>query len=317
MDRPGLSENDSRLGAAAALAAWAEHLSGERRASVNTLAAYVRDLEDFIDFLSGHLGRAPLLGELQALKAADFRAFLAQRRRDGLSARSLARTLSSLRGFYRYAGRRWGVENAALTLIEGPKPPRARPKPVSESAAAALIAETAQRGGEQWIMARDAAVLTLLYGCGLRISEALALTGGDRPLPPALRVMGKGGKMRLAPVLPAVREAVEQYAALCPWPLGAAGPLFRAARGGPLGPREVQKRMQHLRSRLGLAPTATPHALRHAFATHLLTHGGDLRAIQELLGHASLSTTQIYAEVEPARLLAIHDSAHPRARRQA
>lgn len=299
----------------AALAAFYGHLSGERRLSPRTLEAYARDLDGFAEFLAGHLGAEVVLADLQALRPSDFRAWMAERRRSGLAARSLARELSALRTFFAYAKRRWQVENAALAMIEGPKIARSKPKPVSEDAARELIAETELRQAEGWIAARDGAVLLLLYGCGLRISEALGLTGGERPLGEILRITGKGGKTRIVPVLPAVREAVERYAALCPFDLDATGPLFRGSRGGALGARSVQALMQDLRGRLGLAPSATPHALRHAFATHLLAHGGDLRSIQELLGHASLSTTQIYADVETRRLMSIYDNAHPRARR--
>lgn len=265
--------------------------------------------------MTDHVGSAPALDELCALRPADYRAWMADRRRGGLSARSLARELSAVRGFFKYVQRRWGLDAPGLLVVEGPKLPRPKPKPVSEDAAARLIDEAGHRGGEAWIEARDAALVSLLYGCGLRLSEALSLTGADHPLPASLRITGKGNKTRIVPVLETVRRAVADYVRLCPFQLSGGEPLFRAARGGPLGPRAVQKLMQTLRSRLGLGPSATPHALRHAFATHLLAHGGDLRAIQELLGHASLSTTQIYADIEPARLMAVHAAAHPRARR--
>lgn len=299
----------------AALAAFHDHLSGERRLSPRTVEAYDRDLAVFAEFLAGHLATAPTLADLTALRASDFRAWMAQRRRDGLSARSLARALSALRTFFAYAKRRWGLDNAALGLVESPKLRRSQPKPVSEDAAQALIAETALTGSPDWVQARDEAVIVLLYGCGLRISEALALAGRDRELGETLRVTGKGGKTRIVPVLPVVREAVARYVALCPFDLAGPEPLFRGVRGGALGARAVQTAMERLRNRLGLAASATPHALRHAFATHLLAHGGDLRAIQELLGHASLSTTQVYADVENSRLMAVYDGAHPRARK--
>lgn len=263
--------------------------------------------------MTDHLAETPDLAALSGLKAADYRAWMAARRRDGLSARSLARELSAVRGFFRYVQRRWGIDAPGLLVVEGPKLPRSKPKPVSEDAAARLLDEAGHRGGEAWVEARDAALVALLYGCGLRLSEALSLTGSDTPLPQSLRITGKGNKTRIVPVLPAVRTAVETYTDLCPFELAKDAPLFRATRGGPLGPRAVQKLMQTLRSRLGLGPSATPHALRHAFATHILAHGGDLRAIQELLGHASLSTTQVYADIEPARLMAVHAAAHPRA----
>ncbi|MGK0267069.1 MAG: integrase/recombinase XerC [Maricaulis sp.] len=293
---------------------FGQHLAGERRLSPKTVEAYGRDLDQFAEFLGGHLGRNVCLADMAGLKAADFRAFMAARRRGGLSARSLARSLSAIRTFYSYAERRWGVENAALTLIEGPKLGRSKPKPVSEIGARALLDEAGRAHGTDWVEARDVAVLSLLYGCGLRISEALSLTGRDRELRDSMQITGKGGKTRLVPILPVVREAVAHYVALCPFDLDAGQALFRGTRGGALGPRTVQRLMEDLRGRLGLGPTATPHALRHSFATHLLAHGGDLRAIQELLGHASLSTTQIYADVEASQLMAIYDGAHPRSR---
>jgi integrase/recombinase XerC len=298
-----------------ALDAFHAHLAGERRLASRTLEAYRRDLEGFADFLGLHLGCEPALGDLAGLRASDFRAWMADRRRGGLSARSLARELSAVRTFFGYIQRRWQIENAALSLIEGPKFSRSKPKPVSEAAARELIAETGHRDGRDWIQARDRAVLLLLYGCGLRISEALALDGRDHPMGETLRVTGKGNKTRIVPVLPAVHEACARYADLCPFDLEPGSALFRGVRGGPLGPRSVQALMTDLRNRLGLAASATPHALRHAFATHLLAHGGDLRSIQELLGHASLSTTQVYADVETQRLMSVYDQAHPRARR--
>ncbi|MEN0653881.1 MULTISPECIES: tyrosine recombinase XerC [Hyphobacterium] len=305
------------ISAASALALYLDHLAGERRASARTIEAYGRDLGGFLTFMTDHLAEMPDLRALCALKAADYRAWMAARRRNGLSARSLARELSAVRGFFRYVQRRWGLDAPGLLVVEGPKLPRSKPKPVSEEAAARLLDEAGLCGGEAWVEARDAALVALLYGCGLRLSEALSLTGADTPLPQSLRITGKGSKTRIVPVLPAVRAAVETYTSLCPFERTKDAPLFRAARGGPLGPRAVQKLMQTLRSRLGLGPSATPHALRHAFATHLLAHGADLRSIQELLGHASLSTTQVYADIEPARLMAVHAAAHPRSRGRA
>ena len=299
----------------AALDAFYAHLAGERRLAARTLDAYRRDLDGFAAFLGLHLGCEPALCDLATLRASDFRAWMADRRRGGLSARSLARELSAVRTFFSYARRRWSLENAALSLIEGPKFARSKPRPVSEAAARELIAGTGHRDGRGWVQARDSAVLLLLYGCGLRISEALGLTGRDHPLGETLRITGKGGKMRVVPVLPAVREACAEYVRLCPFDLEPATALFRGTRGCALGPRSVQALMSDLRGRLGLPPSATPHALRHAFATHLLANGGDLRAIQELLGHASLSTTQVYADVETRRLMSVYDQTHPRARR--
>lgn len=305
----------SRISAEEARLAYLAHLRGERRASVRTGEAYGRDLAAFFAFLTEHLGETPTLQDLAELHARDFRAYLARRRSgpDGLSPRSTARALAAIRGFFRYAQRRWGMKNDELGLVQGPKLARALPRPVSETAAQSLIDMAAEDDVEPWVGARDAAVLALLYGAGLRISEALSLTGADAPLDDVIRVMGKGGKVRLVPVLPVVRDAVERYRALSPHPLTAGAPLFRGVRGGALGPRAVQARMESLRAQLGLPATATPHALRHAFATHLLAHGADLRAIQELLGHADLSTTQIYAEVDADTLLGIYDKAHPRA----
>lgn len=300
--------------ASQAVELFLDHLAGERRLSARTVDAYRRDLDGFLDHITRHLGRGLKLADLAQLKTVDFRSWMADRRRgpDGISARSLARSLSAIRTFYAYLQRRWKLENPALTLIESPKIARGKPKPVSEKAALDLLKQTGDRPGEDWEKARDTAILYLLYGCGLRISEALSLKQRDRQLGAALTINGKGNKSRMVPILPVVREAVAASADLCPFPLEPDDLMFRGARGGPLGPRAVQKLMQTLRSALGLPASATPHALRHAFATHLLAHGGDLRTIQELLGHASLSTTQIYAEVENSRLLNVYDEAHPR-----
>ncbi|WP_203291189.1 tyrosine recombinase XerC [Maricaulis parjimensis] len=296
-----------------ALGAFYAHLAGERRLADRTLDAYRRDLNGFAAFLTAHLGQTITLADLPGLKASDFRAWMADRRRDGLSPRSLARELSAVRTLFGYLQRRWQIEIPALSLVESPKHAPSKPKPVSEDAARALIAETGARDVPDWIKARDAALLILLYGCGLRISEALSLTRSDHPMADSLRITGKGGKTRLVPVLPAVREACDAYLRLCPFAFEPDDALFRSVRGGALAARSVQALMQDLRTRLGLSRNATPHALRHAFATHLLANGGDLRAIQELLGHASLSTTQVYADVETQRLMAVYDQAHPRA----
>ena len=311
----GLSAPD--LTVEAAKAGFLDHLTGERRASPRTVDAYERDLDFLIEFLTGHLGKRLILSDMASLTSADWRAWLADRRRSGVGSRTLQRGLSAVRSFYTYARRRWGLENPALGLVEAPKAPRRLPRPVSETAARELIEETASTGEPDWVAARDAAVFALMYGCGLRVSEALGLTGRERELPSTLRITVKGNKTRIVPVLPAVAEAVARYVTLCPFTLEADGSLFKAKRGGDLTPRHVQASMQTLRSRLGLAHTATPHALRHAFATHLLAHGGDLRSIQDLLGHASLSTTQVYAEVETASLKRLHTATHPRARRHA
>ncbi len=296
--------------------AWVAFLAHERRASPRTLESYGAVVTQLISFLEGHLGETVTLEACAGLKAADFRAWLASRRSgpSPLSARSLSHSLSAARAFFRYLDRRLGVANAEITLVRGPRVRPSLPRPVSEGAAFDLLAEAA--GDEDrlpWERARDAAVLTLLYGCGLRISEALSLTAAVAPLGDTLFVTGKGGKTRLCPILPVVAEAVETYRRLCPYSLPPQDPLFRAKRGGPLSPRAVQGEMAKLRGRLGLPDSATPHALRHAFATHLLGAGADLRVIQELLGHASLSTTQKYTAVDADRLLAIYNQAHPHA----
>ncbi len=302
--------------AADLLAAWIAHLRDERRFAANSVDAYARDAGAFLGFLHGHLGAGNVTArDLAELEPRDLRAYLAHRRQgdDALSDRSISRALAAIRSFFRYLERRHGVTNARLALVHGPKLKRSLPRPVSEAAARDLIAEAEDAAAAAWIGARDAALVTLLYAAGLRISEALALTGADRPLGETLRVRGKGGKERLVPLLQAAREAVERYAALCPYALTADAPLFRAARGGAMSPRMAQAVMAELRARLGLPASATPHALRHAFATHLLANGADLRAIQDLLGHESLSTTQSYTSVEAQKILQAYRAAHPRA----
>jgi len=311
-----MAERDLNTSADAALKDWLDYLAGEKRYSPKTVESYGRDVSAFLNFQTAHSGTRLTLDALVDLKATDFRAWLADRRRDGVSARSLARFLSSARSFYRYLEQRRGLACAAIGLVETPRIPRSLPKPVSVDAAQKMISETGARNMPGWIAARDEAVLLLLYGCGLRISEALALTASDLPLGDILRVTGKGQKTRLVPVLPAVRDAMERYIDLCPFSPEPKAPVFHAVRGGALGARAVQALVVNLRSRLGLPTSATPHALRHSFATHLLAGGGDLRTIQELLGHASLSTTQGYAAVEGAHLTAVHAAAHPRARRR-
>lgn len=301
--------------ATAFLAQWIAHLRDERRFADNSVDAYERDVAAFLGFLSGHLGGEPSVRDLAELEPRDLRAYLAYRRQglDALSDRSISRALAAIRSFYRYLERRHGVANARLALVRGPKLKATLPRPVSESAARNLISEAGDAAAQEWIGARDAALMTLLYAAGLRISEALALTGADMPLPEALRVVGKGGKERIVPLLAAAREAVERYAQLCPYALTEDAPLFRASRGGAMSPRMAQAVMATLRGRLGLPSSATPHALRHAFATHLLANGGDLRAIQDLLGHESLSTTQRYTSVEAQKILQLYRRAHPRA----
>jgi integrase/recombinase XerC len=299
----------------AAIAAWQAWLEHERRASPHTVASYGRDLAGFCDFLLDHLGEIPALGHLAALSTADFRAWLARRAADGLERSSSARALSTLRTFFRFLDRRGLAHNPALAAVRTPKLPHSVPKPLTEADADDALASVADLPKDEWQGKRDAAVLALLYGAGLRISEALGLTRRKAPLSPGLlTILGKGAKERVVPILPAVSAAVADYIAACPWTLHADGPLFVGARGGPLNPRLVQRQMENLRGWLGLPETATPHALRHSFATHLLANGGDLRAIQELLGHASLSTTQRYTAVDTSTLLRAY-AAHPRARR--
>jgi integrase/recombinase XerC len=300
-----------------AVEAWLAYLSVERQLSANTSEAYTRDVGQFLSFLADHLNRLPTLPQLSALSARDIRAFLASRRAEGVGSRSLSRTLSALRMFYRFLERRGLGKNDAVRAVALPKLPHSVPKPLTAPKATALVggADIANPDAPDWIIARDTAVLALLYGSGLRISEALSLARRDAPIRgrDMLRVTGKGDKTRVVPVLPIVREAVERYLALCPMPQGADDPLFVGARGGQLSPRIIQLLIARSRVALGLPETATPHALRHSFATHLLGAGADLRAIQELLGHASLSTTQGYTEVDREHLLKTYARAHPRA----
>ncbi len=293
---------------------WLDHLSDERRLSDKTLIAYERDLRQFLRFLTNHIGGAPAVKDISTVKPADFRAFMARRRQTGAQSRSLARGLAGIRSFLRFLERRGEVNAAAASAVRPPKQPRSLPKPVPAPDARAITSGDMAMETEPWIEARNAAVLTLLYGCGLRLAEALSLTGGTAPKrgTQTMKIRGKGGKERIVPVLPVVCDAVEAYLSLCPYSVSKDGPLFLGARGGPLNPRLVQLAMQKLRGALGLPESATPHALRHSFATHLLAGGGDLRTIQELLGHASLSSTQIYTEIDGARLLEAYDRAHPR-----
>ena len=303
-----------------ALSAWLEHLAHERRLSPRTLEAYGHIGRLYVAFLERHRGEALSLTDLGTVSAAEVRAHLAERRagdgsdHSGLAARSISQTLSAIRAFHAFLDRRCATPAPQLALVRGPRIKPSLPRPVSEDQARGLLAESqADPDAAPWEAARDRAVLTLLYGCGLRISEGLSLTRADAPLTETLRITGKGGKTRIAPVLPAVQEAVDDYLALLPFALSPDEPLFRARRGGPLSARHVQATVQHLRGRLGLPASATPHALRHSFATHLLGAGADLRSIQELLGHASLSTTQKYTAVDAAHLLAAYADAHPRA----
>jgi len=299
-----------------ALALWLEHLAHERRSSPRTLEAYGFAGRRYIAFLEQHRGEAIGLGSLAEVTAGEVRAWLANLRQGDkpLSPRSLSQALSAIRTFHRFLDHRLDAPNAAIALVRGPRVKPGAPRPVTEDQAIGLIAEPAlDPDREDWEVARDQAVLTLLYGCGLRISEALSLKRSDAPIPDSLRITGKGSKTRLVPVLPAVREAMDAYLAEAPFVLNPDDALFRAKRGGALSPRHVQATVQNLRSRLGLPASATPHALRHSFATHLLGAGADLRSIQELLGHASLSTTQRYTEVNAAALLSAYSKAHPHA----
>jgi integrase/recombinase XerC len=298
-----------------ALRRWRQHLSGERRLSPKTLEAYARDADQFLRFLTSHLGGAPKLADLKTLATTDIRAFMAARRNDGAGSRTLARGIAGIRSLVRFLEKEGAANGAALRAIRPPRPKKSLPKPLAPASALQVVDAVNSLDDEPWIAARDAAVMALLYGAGLRISEALGLKRGDmaRGGTTTLRIRGKGGKERIVPVLPVIGDAVAAYLALCPYVNAADAPLFVGAKGGPLSPRIVQRTMERMRGALGLPETATPHALRHSFATHLLASGGDLRTIQELLGHASLSTTQIYTEVDTDRLMAVYRSAHPRA----
>ena len=299
------------------MARWLSHLGAERRLSPKTLEAYARDLRQYLNFLCTHWGERVTLSRFAALEATDVRAFMAMRRADDISGRSLMRALAGLRSFGRFLEREGKGKVGALSAIRAPKVAKGLPKPI-QIAAAKRLTDADERAGEPretWILARDAAVMALLYGSGLRISEALGLKRRDVPKPgegDVLIVTGKGNKTRMVPVLQNVLELIQDYTTICPHPLPQDGPIFVGARGGPLSPRIIQLTMERLRGGLGLPDSATPHALRHSFATHLLSRGGDLRAIQELLGHASLSTTQIYTAIDTERLLEVYASAHPR-----
>jgi integrase/recombinase XerC len=305
---------------AAEICRWLIHLGAERRMSAKTVEAYRRDVHQLLAFLAEHLGRRITLAALGRLAPADVRAFMAARRAQGIGGRSLMRALAGARSFARYLEREHKGKVAALSAVRAPKIERTLPKPLPV-ASAKRVADADVRAGEErepWVLARDAAVLALLYGCGLRISEALGLRRRDigqdlKRLRDALTVTGKGNKTRMVPLLPQVAQLAADYVTLCPYDLPADGPLFVGEKGKALSPRIIQLVMERLRGALDLAETATPHALRHSFATHLLARGGDLRSIQELLGHASLSTTQIYTQVDAERLIEAYRSAHPRA----
>lgn len=295
---------------------WLDHLAYERRVSQNTVEAYARDCDQFLAFMTAYLGQPTGLPDLSRLKPATMRAFMAERRRAGAGARTLGRGLAGIRSFIRYLENKGLAESAGLAATRTPRQPKTLPKPLPASKAVELASGAAIEHSEPWIAARDTAIISLLYGCGLRIGEALSLTPAQ--LMPArqsgtLRVLGKGGKARIVPVLPAVMNAIDRYLNLCPWRLPSDTPAFVGARGGKLHRAIIERVIARLRGALNLPPTATPHALRHSFATHLLAGGGDLRTIQELLGHASLSTTQIYTAVEADRLMDIYRKAHPRA----
>ncbi len=303
---------------AAEVRRWLSYLRAERRMSPKTVEAYERDVRQFLGFLIGHTGAPISLKSLAAIEPRDVRAFMASRRSDGIGSRSLMRSLAGARSFARFLERNGKGTVGALAAVRAPKIPKTLPKPLTIGSAKRL-ADVDLRAGEErdpWVLARDAAVLALLYGSGLRISEALGLTREAVPAPgggDAITVRGKGNKARMVPVLQRVLELIAEYVALCPYDLPDTKPIFVGAKGGPLSPRIVQLTMARLRGAMGLPETATPHALRHSFATHLLARGGDLRAIQELLGHASLSTTQIYTAVDSEQLLQVYRSAHPRA----
>jgi integrase/recombinase XerC len=293
---------------------WLAYLSHERGSADATVAAYERDVRTFFAYLRHTLGAEPRIDDLRRINAKTIRAFLSQRRRRNISSRTLARALSALRVFFSWAEKRDVLKNRAIQMIALPKVPHSVPKPLTVDKAASVM-NASPNADDDWTVARDLAVLLLLYGAGLRISEALGLTTRTAPtaLRDAMRIVGKGGRERVVPVLPVIITALDRYRAMLPYPLEPDEPLFRGAKGGPLSPRIIQLLMERLRDRLGLPDTATPHALRHSFATHLLSAGADLRQIQELLGHASLSTTQVYTEVDRERLLQVYAAAHPRA----
>ena len=301
-------------GLAQAIDEWRAWLAHERRASPHTLAAYGRDLAAFLDFVTQHAGGTPTLATLATLEPADFRSWLARRATDRLAKSSTARALSVLRSFFRFLDRTGRVKTASLTGVRTPKVPRLMPRPLAAEDALSLVDAAADAEIAPWLAKRDTALFLLLYGAGLRIGEALGLDQRVMPSGASLTVTGKGNKQRVVPILPVIADAIADYRAACPFEPAPEGPLFVGARGKRLNPGVVQRRMRDLRATLGLPETATPHALRHSFATHLLAGGGDLRTIQELLGHASLSTTQRYTGVDAARLIKVYDAAHPRAR---
>ncbi|SLN32877.1 Tyrosine recombinase XerD [Aquimixticola soesokkakensis] len=300
-----------------ALSRWLDHQSALAGGAPNTVTAYRSDVTGWLAFLGQHLGDSFGVAQLATLGITDMRAWMAHERGRGVSSRSMARALSAVKSFTRWLAEREGFDPTAILSTRAPKFTRKLPRPLSQEAARDLISTVELQASAPWIAARDVAVVTLLYGCGLRISEALSLSGAQAELGESLRITGKGGKERLVPVLPAAARAVAAYVRLCPHPLSPDAPLFRGVRGGALNPRSIAKVTEAARLQLGLPSTVTPHAMRHSFATHLLNAGGDLRAIQELLGHASLSTTQAYTAVDTARLLDVYAAAHPRAQSRA
>ncbi|MEL7132010.1 MAG: tyrosine recombinase XerC [Pseudomonadota bacterium] len=296
-----------------ALENFLAHERAVKGAAENTIVAYGRDIAEFLAFMTEHSGQTQGLGALARIDTRDMRSWMANTRSGGVGARSLARKLSAVRAFYKWLSRREGFEPTAVLSTRAPKFTKKLPRPLDESAARDVLDIAPLQSDRPWVGLRDTAVLTLLWGCGLRISEALSLTAREAPLPQTLRIRGKGGKERMVPVIDAARDAVAAYMNACPFDLPADGPLFRAIRGGALAPRSIQQVMANARMQLGLPASATPHAMRHSFATHLLNAGGDLRAIQELLGHASLSTTQAYTAVDTVRLMEVYAKAHPKA----
>lgn len=283
-------------------------------ASEHTIRAYSGDISAWFSFMQGHVGDGFGVRGVARITISDMRAWMAHERARGVAPRSLARALSAVKSFVGWLADREGFDATAILSTRAPKFSAKLPRPLSPRAAKDLLETVSNHHDEPWISARDVAVVTLLYGCGLRISEALSLKGDDAPLGDVLRIRGKGDKERLVPILPAAKDAVARYVQLCPYELGAGTPLFRGLRGGALNPRMIAKVTEQARMQLGLPSSVTPHAMRHSFATHLLGAGGDLRAIQELLGHASLSTTQTYTAVDPGRLLEVYSAAHPRAK---
>ncbi len=292
---------------------WLAVKSALEDASDNTAIAYRGDVTEFVAFLCAYHGEPVGAKKLAQTRLTDMRAWMAHMRENDTSARSLARKLSAVKSFYRWLARRDGFDPTVVLSVKSPRFLKKLPRPLDEEAARQVLDTVEIQSDVPWIAARDSAVVTLLYGCGLRISEALSLTGRDAPLADSVRILGKGGKTRLIPVIDAARQAVDAYVSLCPFDIGRDDPLFLGPRGGALGPRPIQKLIQNVRMQLGLPDTVTPHAMRHSFATHLLNAGGDLRAIQELLGHSSLSTTQAYTGVDTARLLQVYAQTHPKA----